>query len=369
MVTTQIYTLVNSVNQQAFGSGALTATDPAGLISIGNQVLSSSTNTEAFLNTLLQRVGRTVIRYRMYNNKLRNLVVDDMQWGAILQKIHPLMPDAVADDMYTLTDGQSIDHYEVKKPQATQKLFVTRAPYMFFITIQRETLREAFLSESAMAAFISAIFGQVQNKIETTLENLGRLTIAAGIAEANAREYALVTAYNSLTGPGAPLTAATAMFSSDFLRFALKTMKRVMDGMTDMSELYNDGTVPSFTPYEDQRIIVLSEFEYALETVVEWAAFNEQYVKLENFTKLNFWQEANAPGSILTTTLSTSAQVGIDNVIACVHDRDALGVYQEFNETLTTPVNARGAYYNTFFHRRDGRFVDTSENLVFFTLN
>ena len=59
MNTTQIYTLVNSITSQAMGA-ALASYDANGLISLGDAVLSSNTNTEAFLNTLVQRIGRTI---------------------------------------------------------------------------------------------------------------------------------------------------------------------------------------------------------------------------------------------------------------------------------------------------------------------
>ncbi|MBQ1457667.1 MAG: hypothetical protein IIZ20_04120, partial [Butyrivibrio sp.] len=66
MNTEQIYGLVNSVVDQAIGDSGIVAVDTSSLVSLGNVVLSSSTNTEAFLNTLAQRIGKTIIRYRMY---------------------------------------------------------------------------------------------------------------------------------------------------------------------------------------------------------------------------------------------------------------------------------------------------------------
>lgn len=369
MNTTQIYQLVNDVNSQAFGSSALAVNDPAGLISLGNTVLSSSVNTEAFMNTLIQRVGRSIVRYRMYSNKLRGMVLTDFEWGAILQKIYVHMPVAEADEMYSLVDGQSIDHYVVSKPQVDQKLFVTRAPYRFKITVQRQTLKEAFTSESAMGAFISAIFGQVQNKIEVTLENLGRLTLCTGIAEASqaSQNVKLLTEYNAIAP--SPVTAANALVNGGFLRYAIRRMKETMDNMTDMSTMWNDGTLPTFTPFEDQRIVVLSQLQYALETEVEWAAFNDQYVKLAGFTKLNFWQAEATPQAINVKKVSDGTTVSIDNCLAVIHDRDAMGIYQEYQEVLTTPVNASGNYVNSYYHRRDGRLVDRSENCVYFTLD
>ena len=116
MTTEQIYTLVNTVNSQAFGHSALTVSDTSSLISLGNTVLSSSTNTEAFLNTLAQRIGRTILRFREYRNKLGDMVLNDFEYGAILQKIKVNMPEAESDESYDLIDGNTVDHYVIAKP-------------------------------------------------------------------------------------------------------------------------------------------------------------------------------------------------------------------------------------------------------------
>ena len=64
MDTNQIYSIVNEVNAEAFGSTDIDVIDAQGLVSLGDTVLSSSTNTEAFLNTLVQRIGRTIVSFR-----------------------------------------------------------------------------------------------------------------------------------------------------------------------------------------------------------------------------------------------------------------------------------------------------------------
>ena len=124
MDTNQIYELVNTTVAQAIGRNDVTRLDTEGLISVGETVLSSSANTEAFLNTLAQRIGRTIYRFRDYNNKFKDMVISDMKWGAILQSIKVKMPDAVSDPTYGLTNGESVDMFTVSKPQVVQKLFV-----------------------------------------------------------------------------------------------------------------------------------------------------------------------------------------------------------------------------------------------------
>lgn len=369
MTTEQIYTLVNSVNAQAFGSAGLTVTDTSSLISLGNLVLSSSSNTEAFLNTLAQRIGRTILRYREYRNKLGNMVISDFEYGAILQKLKVNMPTAEEDQMYDLTDGYSIDHYVVSKPDVVQKLFVTRTPYQFKITIQRETLKEAFLSESAMGGFIGIIFGEVRNAIEVSLEELARVTLATGIAETTgtSREIKLLTGYNTETGLS--LTASQALHDDDFMRYALARIKEISDNLTDMSVLYNDGSVKTFTPKEDQRLKVLSSFNRRLETVVQYAAFHEEFVEYPGtYQTINFWQAALDPATVKIKRPSDDAETTVESVVAIIHDRDACGVYKMDEDVLTTPVNAAGSYYNVFHHLKQLRFLDKSESFVIFLL-
>lgn len=371
MTTEQIYSLVNSVNSQAFGSSALAVADTSGLIALGNTVLSSSTNTEAFLNTLAQRIGRTILRYRDYRNKLGDMVLNDFEYGAILQKIKVVMPAAESDEMYGLTNGQSVDHYKVAKPQTVQKLFVTRTPYQYHITIQRETLKEAFLTETAMGAFISTVFGEVRNAIEVGLENLARVTLATAIAEVSGtagRVVNLVTDYNTETGSS--LTAATAVHSPAFMAYAIARMNSVRDGMTDMSTVYNDGSVETFTPAEDLRVRVISAFHRRLETVVQYAAFHDQLVEYDGvYTVLNFWQSEKTPYGVNIKKPSNATATTVSNVVAMIADRDAMGIYKIDEDILTTPVNAAGAYYNTYWHEKQLRFIDLSENIVIFTLN
>lgn len=366
MDTNQIYGLVNSVAQQAFGNQALTAVDPSGLISLGNVVLSSQTNTEAFVGTLLQRIGRTVYHYRAYRNKLKNIILEsDMEWGAILQKIDMELPAAVSDDAYDLKNGQSVDQWIIAKPDVKQKLFVGRNPYMFKITISKKTLKEAFLSESAMGAFITFVFGKVRNMIEASYEDLARTAIGQAIVQA-AHVVPLVSNYN--TASGRTITADAAKLDKDFLAFAVGEINQYTDYLTDLTALYNDGSTETFSPKEDQRLTVLSSFERKLETVLQYQAFHDGYVKLAGYETINFWQAAKTPDSVKQKKIG-GAEVTVDNVVAILHDRDAVGVYQFDEEVAVTPLNARGLYYNTFYHIMKNMFLDTSENLVVFTLN
>lgn len=375
MDTNQIYSIVNAVAQETMGESALAATDTASLVAMGNAVLSSSTNTEAFIDTLVQRIGRTMISYRPYISKLGLLAVSDMTMGAIMQKIKVKMPTAVEDVTTQLIDGQSIDQYIISKPKATQKLFVKRTPYTFFITIQKKWLREAFTSETAMASFISAIYGEVENALELSQENLARLCMAnfmATISTDTNRVVNLVTDYNAASGRSVP-TGEDALIDEQFLRYSLGRMNNISKKMETMSVLYNDGTETRHSPASTQRFVSMVDFQTALETQVQWAAFNERFVEKQNGIEVPYWQAAKAPFDIDLVIEGDDPEqeehTTLENIVGFIHDRDALGTYRKDVEVATTPLNARGLYTNQFWHMNDLYFNDITENGIIFTLN
>ena len=368
MDTTQIYSLVNEINAETMGATDIDVCDTNSLVAMGNVVLSSSSNTEAFLNTLVQRIGKSIISYRPYTSQLSLLDVGDMEWGQIMQKVKVDMPTAEEDPTYDLVDGESIDMFKVHKPVAHQKLFVKRTPVDYCVTTQRKPLKEAFLSPEAMGNFIAAVFGEVRNAIELSQENLGRLTMTNFMANADAKQrIKLVTEYNTLTSKELP-DGLSSLLDNDFARWAIARIKNISAKMQTMSYLYNKEGYQRHTPVEYQRFVYLVDFMTALETEVNYAAFNDQYVRLSTGIAVPYWQSAQDPLLLMATDEEDHDTI-INNVVAFIHDRDALGTYRKEEEALTTPVNSKGRYYNTDWHVDNLYFNDMSENGIFFTLD
>lgn len=371
----QIYTIVNSVFSQMTGRTDITAVDTASLVAMGTEIDNLGKN-DLWLNSIARRIGYTVDEYRVYRNQFADLYRNQFEWGALVQKLTAEMPEAVADEMYNVgaMNGQSIDHYIISNPKVHQKIFDKETPFSFFITIQKKLLKEAFLSESAMSGLLNQIFGKVQNKIEVVLEDLGRTAVNNYMLNAADKQvYPLVTMYKNLTG-ATDITAQNALFNADFLRFAIGVMNNVSLKMQTMSTLYNADGFDRFTPLENQRFYMLADFQTQLETVVQYQAFNEKYVNKTPDIAVPYWQAnsgaQNNFGTVSKIIGTTSAgEKTLENVVAVLFDFDAIGTYRQEEDVLTTPINARAAYYNTFWHEKQLWFNDMSENGVVFTLN
>lgn len=371
MAVNQIYSIVNSVNSQAMGLTDLTVVDEQGLISLGQTVLNTNGLADTWLNALAQRIGRTIISFREYKSKYSDMVLDSMQWGNIVQKIKVSMPEATEDESYALENGQSVDMYKVANPKVTQSFFTTETPYQFYVTIKRTQLEEAFTSERAMNGFISAIYGEVQNAIELSLESLARNCINNYILECSGQDRTinLLALYNTETNKS--LTTVSCKHDKDFLAFCVSRINLISKYMENMSSIYNDGTQTRHTPKSLQRLRVLEDFESRLETVVQYQAFRDGYVKLENYHTTSFWQDIKSPYSVHNKRASDGTEHSYksnEEVVAVLYDRDALGLYKKDSWNSTTPFNSAGGYYNTYYHHKELYFNDLSENFVVFII-
>lgn len=370
MAVKQIYDIVNSVNSQTMGITNLTVVDEQGLISLGQTILTTNGLADTWLNSLAQRIGRTIISFREYKSKYSDMVLDSLQWGNIVQKIKVSMPEATEDESYNLVDGESIDMYKVANPKVTQSFFTSETPYQFYVTVNRTQLKEAFTSEGAMNGFIGSIYGEVQNAIELSLESLARNCINNFIAErlkSKKCTFNLLEMYNTETNK--TLTVNTCKHDKEFLAYCVSRINLISKYMENMTKIYNDGTQTRHTPKTLQHLRILEDFECRLETVVQYQAFRDGYVKLNNYHTTSFWQSIESPDSInVKPSSDNTTAITQSNIIGILYDRDALGLYKKDSWNSTTPFNSAGGYYNTYYHHKELYFNDLSENFVVFYL-
>lgn len=374
----QVYPIVNEVFKQMTGRKDIEAVDTNSLVAMG-QELDNLGKKDIWLNSLYARIGRTIDGYRVYRNKMSALNRDEVEWGALVQKNTVEMPEAMEEKSVDvgMMDGQSIDQWIITNPKVHVKMFKGRDPYTFRMTIQEVWLSDAFLSAGAMSSFINQIFGKVQNKIEFTNEELGRIAIANYILNLTPnQEVHLVTGYNS-TNPKTPVDSNTARHDADFLRWAVGIMNNISKKMENMSVLYNADGYDRFTPANMQHLYVVADFMTMLETVVSYAAFNPNYVTARPDVLVPYWQASKGKGNLndwdtITSIKGTNAkgqQCNITNLIGVLFDHDAIGTFRDKQRVRTTPMNARGEYYNTFWHFDQFWYNDMSENGVAFYLD
>lgn len=385
----QIYTIVNDVAQQAMGSNVISVVDNAGLIALGNTVLGSNDTANNFINALTDRIGRTIVSFRAYHSHFPDFERDSIEWGNIIQKLKIGMPDAEEDQSYNLVDGATVDQYKINKAKVNQLLFTTETPWQTHITVHLDALEKAFVDSNAMGAFISGMFGEVQNRIELAMENLSMDCVNNYIGEIDVREtekgsrvIKLLTQYKDATGVDHTTSPLSALDDEDFLKFTVRTINRISTNMEYMTAgIYNTpsnvgeasddnlGIYSRHTPKSEQRMMLYIDLVNALKTNINSKAFNMEQVAIDiPFKTVPFWQSMVTPSKISIKLASTGTEVTKSLVMGVLYDREAMGTYKKQYNSLTSPVNAAGRYYNVFYHMRTLFFNDLTENGVIFIL-
>lgn len=387
LTANQIYTIVNEVANQAMGSSAIAVVNNAGLVALGNTVLGSNDTKNNFINALTDRIGRTIVSFRAYHSHFPDFERDSIEWGNILQKLKVAMPDAESDDSFNLVDGESVDQYKINKPKVNQLLFTTQTPWQTHITVHLDELEKAFLDSSAMGTFISGMFGEVQNRIELAMEELGMACVNNYMAELIKRKLLrpnrvinLVTDYNTAMPDAQKISPENALDNPSFLEYVVRRINTISSTMEYMTRgLYNDSVFAGdstqndiysrHTPKSEQRMMLFIDLVNSLKTNVNSKAFNMKEVAIDlPFQTVPFWQSIQTPDSINVQPASGQDAVSQSRVMGILFDREAMGTFKNKYSSLTSPINAAGKYYNVFYHMLEMYYNDLTENAVIFLL-
>lgn len=378
MTVTQVYNIINDVSSQMYGDSAVKVTDLTGMISLGNDILSSETTKDNFLNVLVDRIGKTIISQRAYSAEVNALINDAFTFGAILQKLYVAPVKASESSTWDLTNGGTVDQYVITKPTVKQKLFNKRNTWEVDITIPDFQLSSAFSSATEMATFIDAIFLAIRNSQEVYLAGMSEMCYCNMVGEQVVNTELnggntvidLLADYNTLFSKN--LTTDTALHDTDFLKYASMTISLYLKKIGKMSTVFNAEKYARFTPKDKCRVIMLADFTSACTSYLQANTYHDEMVALPKYTEVSYWQGIGSKTKFSETSkiavVTASGHTLIqDNVVCIMCDEEAIGLTYD-NRRSKSAYNSKGEYTN-FFEKADmGYFNDLSENCIIFTI-
>lgn len=382
MVVNQIHALVNSVSKQAWGENAITVADLTGLIAMGNKILNSSTDKDAFLNALCDRIGKTIIQQRAYSAKRKKMLLDSITYGAAVMKTYVEPEDALSNGSWSVAEGQPLGPGNIHLPTVKVKIFENHDTWAYEVCIPDYQINTAFTGESEVASFVSSIYTAIDTSMNVALESMENMCIANFMAEkihwqaqpgtTGVHAVNVLDKYNKATGHS--LTASACLLDADFLRYAGAYIKKTIDKFSSISQIFNKDGYKRYTPSDRLNILFLSEYAAANETYLQSNTFNQELVKLPGYDTITFWQGLGASGDFADTskinvTTSSGDTVEQSGIIGFVYDTDALGVM--FDQLRTTSYVDPAKDLTKIWNKATmGYFNDLSENAcVFYVAN
>lgn len=380
-------TVLNSIVKQATGQSAQAVVDTSSFISVAQTALLTGYDTLA--TSISQVLSRTIFSVRPYERKFGGLEVSNAEYGNHIRKLSAVDKDWEQDQRFELTDGESVDQYVVNKPKVLQTNFYGANTYEKSMTVYKDQLDQAFSGPDQFQSFLAMMMQNASDMIEQAHENTARATVAnliGGIVDLNNAYQVrhLVTEYNDYIGGSDSLTLeelrAPDVYPT-FIRWVMAQVKSQSSLLTERSELYHQNftgyNIPRHTPVGYQKLYMFNDDRYSIETEVMSTTFNNEFLNIIDYETVNFWQSLQSRDRLNITPAYTDATGAVTkgaavtqgNIFAVLFDREAAG-YTVVNEwSQPTPFNARGGYYNQFWHFTDRYWNDFTENSVLFLMD
>lgn len=374
----QIYNLVNSITSQSIGHIGVTATDTSTLVALGDSIISSDKNMDAWCKSLVDRIGKTLVSNVKYTAKRRKMFRSAIEYGIVLQKIYTEMPDSVTNQTWVTDDNARKSPFELNLPKVRQYLFTGLNSFEYPISIPDKAFKTAFTSANAMGSFVESIMSALYNAMEVGIEGTENLAVATFISKKYAQKDTfpngavnLLHDYNTATNAG--LTVSSCLTDSGFLKYASMVINKTVKRMGTFSEVYNNSAevngkrVKRFTAPENLCLDVLVDFSTATASYLEADTYHKELVALPNYHEVNYWQSSGTSFSFDDVSAVNTSEAGepIKGILAFAYDVNAIGTTVE-NRRTATERNNRGAYTNYFEQADIMYFNDLTENAVVF---
>lgn len=375
MKLTQIATLLNNTLVPNYlGQDVTIAEDLSNVVELGTAIADlDGEEVKNFAGDFIVGVARNVFDTRNYRRDTYGLMNDAREYGGVIQRVKAKLLGASDSPIWTLENGQDYFDGTYYGIETDVKVYSQDTAFQIKNSIPTEMYKQYFTSADGVRQFVALIESTVDNTVTVQLNALAKTTLQQLIATVTPdRSISLLTLYNTsagLSGDDA-LTAAEALHNAPFLRWAAEQIIRLRDMTQDMNEKYNDGTVPTFTPAEDLRVVMLSEFARALEFNMEADTFHRDLVSVGEYNTINFWQNASddlLPSLGVTAEVKTvvgeNDPVTVSNVVCCIFDRLSAGVCARLSK-ITAQYIANGDYTTYFHHVANSRFIDTRNTAI-----
>lgn len=380
MKVQQIYSIVNDITSEITGKVDLLKEDLSNIVDVGKELLTAS-DTDQYVKTLVDRIGKTIFVNREYKGKIPSVVMDSWEFGSVLQKINADLPQATENDNWELENGTSYDPNIFYKPSVSAKFFNSKVTFEIPLSFTERQVKESFNSATELNAFMSMLYNAVDKSMTVKMDSLIMRTINNMIATTydtdttGNRKINLLAMYNAAKGltDVNKLTVAKCMTDKEFLRFASMQIALYIDRIGTMSTLFNGGSKERFTPKDLLHIVLLSNFAESSKMYLESDTFNKELVALPNYENVPYWQGSGKTfdfNDVSTIKVAikdgnTTKDVTVSGVIGVMFDRDSLGV-ANIDKRVTTNYNPKAEFFNNWFKFDAGYFNDFNENFIVF---
>ena len=153
--------------------------------------------------------------------------------------------------------------------------------------------------------------------------------------------------------------------------------------ITKPSILYADGGYVNVTAPDEQVLTILTDFDASLATYLYSVNRHNDFVKLENYTVVPYWQSGGTSDDYETRSrinvipASEGAKPSGEDTRMIIEEENILAILQDYRASAVTcqnsdveSINVPDARFINYWYFEDANYVnDTDENVIIFYLS
>lgn len=318
---------------------------------IGAIIMSYTAIQNEFLTGLINRISRTILISRLYENPWRMFKKGLLDMGETVEEIFTNICNAQSF-------SPAVAENEVFKrviPDVRTAFHTMNYQKFYKQTLSDEQLRQAFLSWQGVTDLIASI--------------VNTMYTAASYDEFLVMKYLI--AKNAVNGNMYSVTIPAA--TTENAKSIVSTARSYSNKLTFMSTTYNPAGVSTFTPRDNQYILVNTDFDGIMNVEVLASAFNMSnaeflghMILVDGFGNLDI-ERLNAllgdtPGY---QEIGSTDLTALNNIPAMLVDENFFMIFDNLAK-FTEIYNSEGLYWNYSFHTWKTFGVSPFANAVIF---
>lgn len=303
---------------------------------IGTILMNYPALQNEFLNALVNRIGRVLVTSKMYDNPWNMFKRGMLEFGETVEEV---FVDIAKPFEYDPETAES-EVFKREIPDVRAAFHILNYQKFYKVTVQREQLRQAFLTWDGVTDLITKIINSMY-------------------AGANYDEFLVMkylVAVNILNGRLKAVEISDPSTVAN-MKSVVGTIKSVSNGMEFMGTQYNQAGVHTYSDKRDQYIILTSDFDAIMDVEVLASAFNMdkadfmgRRVLVDSFGKLDNERLALLfNGDPNYVELTADEMAALDTIPAVLVDRDWFMILDNLLE-FTDQYNGQGLYWNYWLH-------------------
>ena len=285
-----------------------------------------------FISALVNRIASVRVKSATFNNPYRDLKKGFLQFGETVEEVFVQISKA------RVFSYEKAPARELKRsmPDVRTALHCMSWNVQYPVTVTETDLQKAFLSMDGVQDLISRIVDAVYKGAEYDEYLLFKYLIIKGVSAGKL--------YPVSVGDGTDPKEAAVAFRAN------------SNGLTFMSDKYNDSHVHTVTPKDDQVIFMSAKYNADFDVNVLASAFNMDRADfmgrlylIDDFTTFDNERFADIRSESDMIEEVTSAELALmEDVVAVLADKEWFQVYDNVAK-FTEKFVASGDYWNYFY--------------------